>query len=214
MIIRVRLFAGIRERAGRDSVELELGSGATTDDVLDALADLIADSPCVVAVNRQYTGPAQAINPGDEVAIVPPVSGGSGAWVHVGPEPIDPAALAQNVGDPGAGAIVTFLGVTRDVDSLDYEAYGEMAKERITAICAAAQSAHGLHAVACAHRVGNVPLGEASVGIAVSSAHRDAAFAGARHVIDRIKEEVPIWKVEIDGADRRRVEGTLPNFDD
>lgn len=213
MIIRVRLFAGIRERAGTDEVELDLAEGATTGDVIDALSDVIAGHPCVVAVNRAYTGPDQPIRAGDEVAIVPPVSGGSGPWVRVGPEPIDLAVLSKQAGDPGAGAIVTFLGVTREVDSLDYEAYGEMAVERITAICDAAMSGHGLLAVACAHRFGKVPLGEASVGIAVSSAHRDAAFAGAREVIDRIKDEVPIWKVEIDGADHRRVEGTLPTAD-
>ena len=213
MIIKVRLFAGIRERAGRDLVEVELAEGATTADVLDELADVVAGTPCVVAVNRCYTGPDQTIYSGDEVAIVPPVSGGAGAWVHVGPEPIDLSALADRVGDPGAGAITTFLGVTREVDSLEYEAYADMAKERITAICTAAQSTHGLLAVACAHRVGGVPLGEASVGIAVSSAHRGESFDGAREVIDRIKEEVPIWKVELDGADRRRVEGNLPSFD-
>ena len=213
MMIKVRLFAGLRERAGQDEVEVELPDGSTTTDLLESLSDLVADTRCVVAVNRQYTGPGVILSQGDEVALVPPVSGGSGPWIHVGPEPIDQQALAEKVGDPGAGAIVTFIGVTREVEWLDYEAYAEMARERIREICDQAKVAHGLLGVAAAHRTGAVPLGEASVGIAVSGAHRGEAFAGARDVIDRIKDEAPIWKVEVDGADRRRVEGNLPSAD-
>lgn len=210
MLVRVRLFAGLRERAGQDEVEVELAPGSTTTDLLSQLSELVGETRCVVAVNRQYSGPGMVIAQGDEVALVPPVSGGAGPTVHVGPEPIDQQALASSVGDPSAGAIVTFIGVTREVEELDYEAYLEMAGERILKICEEEQAAHGLLGVAAAHRTGTVPLGEASVGIAVSGAHRGEAFAGARAVIDRIKAEAPIWKVEVDGADRRRVEGTLP----
>ena len=124
--------------------------------------------------------------------------------------PIDLQALAAHVGDPGAGAIVTFAGVTREVEQLDYEAYDEMALAKLTALAEAVLARDGVFGVAVAHRTGTVALGESSVGIAVSGAHRDEAFSGARDLIDRIKEEVPIWKVEVDGADRRRVEGTLP----
>ena len=113
--------------------------------------------------------------------------------------------------DPRAGAVVLFEGVTREVEELDYEAYVEMAEPRLAAIAAEEAVRHGLCAVAVEHRTGTVRLGEPSVIVAVSAPHRGEAFAGARAVIDRVKAEAPIWKVEI-GADggRRRVEGTLP----
>lgn len=128
----------------------------------------------------------------------------------VGSDPIDTAELMRLVASPRAGALVTFTGMTREVDSLDYEAYIEMATERIEAICTELAEAHGLTGIAAAHRTGTVPLGEPSVVVAVSAAHRPEAFAAAREAIDRIKAEAPIWKVEVDGADRRRVDGTLP----
>ena len=120
---------------------------------------------------------------------------------------LDPAALAGRVGDPRAGAIVTFQGTTRDVDRLDYEAYEEMARERIEAILGACAERHGLLAAAAEHRVGAVPRGATSVVVAVSAPHREEAFAGAREAIDRIKAEAPIWKREVDGAAERWVEG-------
>jgi MoaE-MoaD fusion protein len=116
--------------------------------------------------------------------------------------------LAKRVGRPGAGAIVTFQGTTRDVERLDYEAYLEMAEERITAIVAEAIERHGLEAAAAEHRIGSVPLGEASVIVAASAAHRPEAFAGAREIIDRIKDEAPIWKKEIGPEGGRWVEGS------
>jgi MoaE-MoaD fusion protein len=105
---------------------------------------------------------------------------------------------------------VLFEGVTREVAELDYEAYVEMAEPRLASIAEEEAARHGLCAVAVEHRVGRVPLGEPSVIVAVSAPHRGEAFAGARAVIDRVKAEAPIWKVEVDGEDRRRVEGTLP----
>lgn len=210
MIINVRLFAGLRERAGTDSIEVDLPPGSTASDLLDAVADLTGGTPCVVAVNRQYSGPTQQIFSGDEVALVPPVSGGGPAHVHVGPEPIDIQDLAGRVGDPGAGAVVTFTGVTRTVERLDYEAYTEMALAKIVELAEAILARENVFGVAAAHRTGSVPLGEASVGIAVSGAHRDDAFTAARDLIDRIKDEAPIWKVEINGTDRHRVAGKLP----
>jgi molybdopterin synthase catalytic subunit len=105
---------------------------------------------------------------------------------------------------------VLFEGVTRDVPELDYEAYAEMAEPKLTAIAQEEAARHGLCAVAVEHRTGTVPLGEPSVIVAASAPHRGEAFTGARAVIDRVKAEAPIWKVEVDGADRRRVEGTLP----
>lgn len=125
-------------------------------------------------------------------------------------DPLSLERLAALVGRPGAGAIVTFQGMTRDVERLEYEAYTEMAKERIAAIVAEAVERHGLEAAAAEHRVGNVPLGEASVAVAVSAAHRGEAFAGAREIIDRIKAEAPIWKKEVDSGNERWVEGAPP----
>jgi molybdopterin synthase catalytic subunit len=112
-----------------------------------------------------------------------------------------------------AGAIVTFQGTTRDVDELEYEAYREMAEERIAAIVTEAIDRHGLEAAAAEHRLGSVPVGEASVLVAASAAHRAEAFAGAREIIDRIKEEAPIWKKEIEGGEQRWVKGTRAGGD-
>jgi molybdopterin synthase catalytic subunit len=141
------------------------------------------------------------------------VSGGEAAvrGVRVTGEPLDVAALSAAVRDARAGAVVLFEGVTREVAELDYEAYVEMAVERIRAIAEEEADRHGLCAVAVEHRIGTVPLGDPSVIVAASAPHRGEAFAGARAVIDRVKAEAPIWKVEVDeGGGRARVEGTLP----
>jgi MoaE-MoaD fusion protein len=214
--VSVRLFAGLRERAGTDRLEVELPDGATVGELLDALAGTpvgpIGPRQCVVAINREYADAGQPIAAGDEVALVPPVSGGDSTVraIRVTAEPLDVAALSAAVRDPRAGAVVLFEGVTREVAELDYEAYVEMAAERLREIAEAEAERHGLCAVAVEHRTGTVPLGEPSVIVAASAPHRGEAFAGARAVIDRVKAEAPIWKVEVDGADRRRVEGTLP----
>ena len=118
------------------------------------------------------------------------------AHARVTADPLSLDELVSLVRRAGAGAIVTFQGTTRDVESLEYEAYREMAEERIAAIVADAIVRHGLEAAAAEHRVGTVPLAEASVTVAVSAAHRGEAFAGAREIIDRIKAEAPIWKRE------------------
>ena len=125
-------------------------------------------------------------------------------------EPLSLDSVAERVRDPRAGAVVTFSGVTRDVDRLEYDAYAEMAEERMAAIATEALERHGLCAAAVEHRVGDVPLSEPSVIVAVSAAHRGEAFAGAREIIDRVKAEAPIWKKEIEGAAARWVEGSSP----
>ena len=217
MTVSVRLFAGLRERAGTDRLELELPDGATVGELLDALAGTpvgpLGPRQCVVAINREYADAGQPIAAGDEVALVPPVSGGEGPVraIRVTAEPLDVGALSAAVRDPRAGAVVIFEGVTREVPQLDYEAYAEMAVERLREIAEAEAERHGLCAVAVEHRTGTVPLGEPSVIVAASAPHRGEAFAGARSVIDRVKAEAPIWKVEVgEGGERRRVEGTLP----
>jgi MoaE-MoaD fusion protein len=210
MVVTVRLFAGLRERAGRDRVEVELPDGAVVSDLLAALE--VAPRSCVVAINREYADEQALVRAGDEVALVPPVSGGAGVVraVRVTGEALDLAGVAAAVRDPSAGAVVLFEGVTREVPELDYEAYAEMAAEKLRAIGEEVAAAHGLSAVALEHRTGTVPLGEPSVIVAASAPHRGAAFDGARAVVDRVKAEAPIWKVEVTDAGRRRVEGRLP----
>jgi MoaE-MoaD fusion protein len=219
MRVSVRLFAGLRERAGADRLEVELPEGARVADVLAAMASTpvgaLGPRECVVAVNREYATADEPVRAGDEVALVPPVSGGSGAVrrVRVTGEPLDVAALAAAVRDPRAGGVVIFEGVTREVPELDYEAYVEMAEARIEAIAAEEAERHRLCAVAIEHRTGTVPLSEPSVIVAASAPHRGEAFAGARALIDRVKAEAPIWKVEVTADGARRVEGTLPTAD-
>jgi molybdopterin synthase catalytic subunit len=198
MEVRVRLFAALRERAGADEIAVQLPEGARVGDALTHLGGLIDGVPVVMAVNREYTDPDAVLNAGDEVALIPPVSGGSIGSLHVRvtDQPLSLDDLVERVRDPRAGAITTFLGVTREVAELDYEAYVEMAEREIAEIVRRAIERHGLCAAAAAHRIGTVPLSEPSVAIAVSAPHRDAAFAGAREVIDEIKARAPIWKKE------------------
>jgi len=219
VVISVRLFAMLRERAGCDSVALDLAEGATVDDALaalgghDGLAELLDRMPVVMAVNRDYAEGERTLREGDEVALIPPVSGGAGRTVHarVTADTLSADRVAALVGRPAAGAIVTFQGTTREVDRLEYEAYREMAEGRIAAILRACVERHGLEAAAAEHRVGGVPLGETSVVVAVSAAHREEAFAGAREAIDRIKAQAPIWKREVgERHGGRWVPGTPP----
>jgi molybdopterin synthase catalytic subunit len=218
MTVTVRLFAILRERAGRDSVEIELPEGATVGDAFERLAaapglgDLVERLPLRMAVNREYASAGTVIVPGDELALIPPISGGAPkTHARVTAEPLSAERLTAWVGDPAAGGIVTFQGVTRGVASLDYEAYREMAEERMAAILGECARGHGLLAAAAEHRVGRVALGEPGVVVAVSAGHREEAFAGAREAIDRIKAEAPIWKRELDAAGAGQwVEGTAP----
>jgi MoaE-MoaD fusion protein len=202
----VRLFAFLRERAGSDSVEIDLPAGATVADAFEQLAaapglgELIDSRSVRMAVNREYATPTTSIGPGDELALIPPISGGARTWARVTADGLSAERLSAWVGDPGAGAIVSFQGVTREVASLDYEAYREMAEERIGAILEDCARRHGLLAAAAEHRVGRVPRGEPGVVVAVAAAHREEGFAGAHEAIDRIKAEAPIWKREIDAA--------------
>jgi MoaE-MoaD fusion protein len=208
MTVSVRLFAILRERAGRDSVEIELPEGATVGDAFarlaetPGLAELVERMPLRMAVNREYASAGALISAGDELAVIPPISGGASARTHarVTDEPLSADRLSAWVGDPGAGAIVTFQGVTREVARLDYESYREMAEERMAAILVDCAERHGLLAAAAEHRVGSVALGEPGVVVAVSAGHRGEAFEGAREAIDRIKTEAPIWKRELDAA--------------
>jgi MoaE-MoaD fusion protein len=199
--VTVRLFAMLRERAGSGSLTLDLPEGARVRDALASLEGLAEGIPLVMAVNREYASEEQVLDAGDELALIPPVSGGStraAPWVRVSAEPLSLDALAARVRDPRAGAVVTFSGVTREVSQLDYEAYVEMAEERLAAIATEAVARFRLCAAAVEHRVGRVPLSEPSVIVAASAPHRGEAFRGAREIIDRVKAEAPIWKKEED----------------
>jgi MoaE-MoaD fusion protein len=215
VLVTVRLFAQLRERAGSGELSIELPEGARVRDALAELDGLAGDLPVVMAVNREYADGDSPLQAGDELALIPPVSGGekSGTgtfFSRVTDDPLDPALLIDRVRDARAGAVVVFEGVTREVERLEYEAYAEMAEPRIAGILGEVVERHGLCAAAAEHRVGTVPLSEPSVIVAVSAPHRDAAFAGAREAIDRIKAEAPIWKKEVEGGEERWVEGTAP----
>ena len=211
MQVTVRLFAQLRERAGASELSLELPDGARVKDALERLGSVTGELPVVMAVNREYADGDAPLAPGDELALIPPVSGGGDLpWARVTTDALSVDSLIARVRDPAAGGVVTFQGVTRDVERLEYEAYAEMAEERIEAILRDAIERHGLCAAAAEHRVGTVPLSEPSVLVAVSAPHRDEAFAAAREVIDRIKAEAPVWKKEVAGGDERWVEGTAP----
>jgi molybdopterin synthase catalytic subunit len=207
--VTVRLFAMLRERAGAGSLTLELPEGARVRDALGSLAELAEGLPLVMAVNREYASEEQVLEAGDELALIPPVSGGA-PWARATSDQLSLDDLAARVRDPRAGAVVTFSGVTREVERLEYEAYTEMAEERMAEIATEAVERHGLCAAAVEHRVGEVPLSEPSVIVAVSAPHRGEAFAGAREIIDRVKAEAPIWKKEVEGGEGRWVEGTRP----
>jgi len=222
MVVRIRLFAQLRERAGTSELELELPEGARVRDALAALESLADGLQLVMAVNREYAVEDVPLAADDELALIPPVSGGAtpagppapaapAPHVAVVDGPLSLDALIARVRDPRAGAVVTFSGVTRAVPSLEYEAYAEMAVEQMRDVVADAIARHGLCAAAAEHRVGTVPLSEASVLVAVSAPHRAEAFSGGREIIDRLKQLAPIWKreVEADGA-ASWVPGTTP----
>jgi MoaE-MoaD fusion protein len=200
--VTVRLFAGLREQAGTSRRELELERGATAADVWPALG--LGERPpgLLVAVNREYADAAQALSDGDEVALIPPVSGGADAFL-LSEDPLSVDAAIDEVASADAGAIATFIGTTRrhsrgrEVVRLEYEAYEGMAEAEMARIAAAVREKHDVLAVAIHHRVGVVGIGETSVVIAISAAHRAAALDACRETIDTLKETVPLWKKEI-----------------
>ena len=200
MKVAVRLFAALRERAGTREAALELDEGASVDDVWPALG--LGDEPAglVYAVNRAYVERGTLLADGDEVALIPPVSGG--AFV-LSDAPLSLERAAAEVASDGAGAIATFMGTTRarsrgrDVIRLEYEAYEGMAEAEMERIASALRDRHDVIDVAIHHRVGPVEIGETSVVIAVSAAHRAAAFDACREAIDTLKQTVPLWKKEL-----------------
>jgi molybdopterin synthase catalytic subunit len=193
------LFAALRERAGTGAVEIDLADGATVGDVWSKLG--LGDEPVglLYARNRAYVDRAHMLEPGDEVAVIPPVSGGD---FRLSAEPLSVDAAVAEVGDDGAGAIATFIGTTRahsrgrDVLYLEYEAYEGMAEQVMADLAAQLLDRHSLCKVAIHHRVGRVDIGQTSVVIAVSAQHRAAALAACTEAIDELKTSVPLWKKE------------------
>ena len=224
--VKARLFARLREQAGVEAAALELAPEATVADAYEALRRahpaLEPDRRLIrPALNRAFTEWDAAVGDGDEIAFIPPVSGGVAApeLIEITPEPLDPRRLEAAVTHPGAGAICTFTGIVRDnsrgeaVTHLEYEAYTGMAEDQMRAICSEIADRWPDARVAVAHRVGRLEIGEPSVVVSVSSPHRAEAIAACKWGIDRLKESVPIWKKEfaaggaawIEGADARRV---------
>jgi molybdopterin synthase catalytic subunit len=200
MKVAVRLFAGLRELAGTRSTQIDLPEGSTAASVWPAL-DLGAEPPgLLLAVNKTYAARDTVLREGDEVALIPPVSGGA---FRLSEEPLALEDAVREVASDEAGAIATFSGTTRahsrgrEVMQLEYEAYEGMAEAEMERIAADLQERHSLIAVAIHHRIGVVGIGETSVVIAVSSAHRAAALAACAEAIDTLKGTVPLWKKEI-----------------
>ena len=199
MNVHVRLFAALREQAGTGTLDLDVADGATVGDVWAQLG--LGDEPAglLYARNRTYVERSEALTPGDEIAVIPPVSGGD---FKLSGDPLSVDAAVAEVRDDGAGAIATFIGTTRarsrgrEVLYLEYEAYEGMAVSVMADLAATLSGRHELSKVSIHHRVGRVDIGDTSVVIAVSAPHRAAALTACREAIDELKVSVPLWKKE------------------
>jgi molybdopterin converting factor subunit 1 len=228
MKARVRFFARLAEVAGTRETEVELGEGLSVDDALRLLCTRFpeladhADS-LMYAVNAEYVPPDHPLQAGDELALIPPVSGGSGAHPDPGEglfevtdEPLDPQRIVERVRKDESGAVAVFLGVVRDnnmgrrVLYLEYDAYPEMATRVMRQLAEEAMARWPLTEVAIQHRSGRLEIGETSLLIAVSSPHRKEAFEACHHLVDRFKEVVPIWKKEVWEGGEVWIEGEQP----
>ena len=215
MQVRLRYFAIIREALGRGEETRAVPEGTTAGDLFDLLATeqprlARMKATTLLMVNQEYVGPDHRLRDGDELALIPPVSGGSDErprfWVQT--EPLDARSVEAMVAAPGAGALVTFTGTVRDhargrrVVALEYEAYAPAAEKMLDRIGEEIAARWGIERVAISHRTGRLPVGEASVVIAIAAPHRGEAFAACQYAIERLKDIVPIWKKEFyaDGA--------------
>jgi molybdopterin synthase catalytic subunit len=215
MHVHVLLFGALKDLQAREKETVELPEQAT---VAEFLRRFIAAAPQVgkyagslaIAVNREYALPTQVLREGDEVALLPPVSGGCAEdvpvagsdWIRLQREPIDAGLLVAAVKDGEAGAVVVFDGIVRNNTRgrrtlhLDYESYEAMALSQMQALARDAQQRFGVRRIALVHRLGRLQVGETSVLIVVASAHRALAFDACRWIIDTLKKTVPIWKKE------------------
>ncbi|MEN6600818.1 MAG: molybdenum cofactor biosynthesis protein MoaE, partial [Bryobacteraceae bacterium] len=223
MTITILFFGFLRDIVGAGEVRMEVEPGATLGSVFDHFAGLYPQleqrrSSIMLARNQQFGTPPAELKPGDEVAFLPPVSGGAPEYTRAIEDgtrgffaltrtQIDTASVARRVLQPRDGALVTFEGVARDNSAgrktlyLEYDGYEAMAIKVLAELGAEIAGAHDLTGIAMVHRLGRIEIGEASVVIAVSAPHREAAFDAAREGIDRLKKRVPIWKKEyfVDG---------------
>ncbi len=215
MKIKVKFFASLRERVGVSEVDLECPDRSSVADLRVRLAERYRQpeafaSTLLVSVNWDPAGEGHLLREGDEVAFLPPMSGGANAegafWLSE--TPIDAAMVEEKVRWAGCGGVVTFLGAVRaesrgkKIERLEYEAYGGMAVKKMREIGEEMARRWPGVRVAIAHRTGALDVGEVAVAIAVAAPHRAEAFEACRYAIDRLKEVVPIWKKEIaeDGA--------------
>jgi molybdopterin synthase catalytic subunit len=211
--VRVLAFGILKDALGPEPVSLELPGSST---VADLLAAVVRTHPrahlqgIAVSVNAEYATAAHPLHDGDEVGLLPPVSGGSAEQgvTRLTRDPIDPHALAAAAKHPADGALVVFDGIVRDHSRgrqtlhLDYEAYEEMAAKQMAALADEARAKFAVRHVTIVHRLGRLLIGETSVVIVVASAHRAQAYEASRWLIDTLKQTVPIWKKETftDGA--------------
>jgi len=208
MRVLVRLFASYREAAGAGRMDLEMPAGST---VKDVIKKILRDHPLVaegrqvlIARNREYVTPDEPLADGDEVALIPPVSGGAMtiAPILVSASPLSVDDALDAVQDPAFGGVVVFLGTVRDksrgkrVTHLEYEAYAEMAESKMREIAQRLEAEHAPLRIVMHHRVGDLAIGDIAVIVAAAAPHRDAAFVAARAAIDELKTVVPIWKKE------------------
>jgi len=208
MKVAVRLFARYREEAGLERVEVDVPEGGTVE---SAWAAVVARHPrldpyrpyTLFAIGTDYVSPDAPLRPGEELCCFPPVSGGVDDLYRVTDRRLSEAALTEAVADPEAGGIVVFSGVVRNetggrrVKFLEYEAHAPMAEAKMREIGEAVRGRWpSVKRVAMVHRIGRLEIGEASIVIAVSAAHRREAFEACRFAIDRLKETVPVWKKE------------------
>lgn len=207
---QVLLFAGLRQRAGTERVAVRLAAGATVDRLLEALGEAHPElgtelKSCRVALDQAFAAGGDRVPPGAEIAIIPPVSGGHDGpdRIRVSGHPLSLEAVIRVVEHEGAGGLTTFTGNVRrasrgkTVERLEYEAYEPMAVRVMTTIADGIEAEIEGARVAIHHRVGTLAVGETAVVIAASAPHRDEAFRACRAAIERLKQDVPIWKKEV-----------------
>ena len=209
MKAKVRLFARLADLAGTRETEVELGEGLSVAEAFRVLCQRFPEmadhaGSLMYAVNAEYVTPDHPLRAGDELALIPPVSGGGFEGLfEVTADPLDPQRLIKHVRRDESGAVAVFLGVVRDnsrgrrVLYLEYDAYPEMATRVMRQIAEEAMARWPVTGIGMQHRTGRLEIGETSLLIAVSSPHRKAAFEACHHLVDRFKEAVPVWKKEV-----------------
>jgi len=206
MLVKVKLFGAVREAIGEETLSTEVEGGASVADLRKLLAQKYEVFSAYgerlrAAVNQEFSPETRELADGDEVAFLPPVSGGAGKCT-ISDQPLDVEAVVKRVNGPDIGGLVTFIGAVRDesrgheIDHLEYEAYAAMAESEMEKIAAEAEGQWPGTRVAVAHRMGSLTIGDLAVVIVAAAPHRGEAFEACRYTIDTLKERVPIWKKE------------------